>query len=175
MKRLFLAVDPTVETVVAVDTLFFGEEQKIAGTWGSTTSSAAPEFQDERFSGTGLVVVTTNPAAGFTGWAEDNAGGQTADLDFDNDGVSNGVEYFMGETGSTFTPNPGVIVDKVTWPRDPDAVATFKVQVSDTLAPGGWTDIVPPHLSIDETDPNEVVFSLPSEGPRNFCRLVVTP
>ena len=161
-----------------VDTLFFGDVQQIAGTWGSSGSSALPAFQDDtRFSGTGVVVVTTNPVtgSGYEQWALDNAGGQSADLDFDKDGVPNGVEFFMGETGSSFTPNPGVIAGTVTWPRDPDAVAAFKVQVSDTLAADDWQDIVPPHASINETNPNQVVFTVPTEGPKNFCRLVVTP
>jgi autotransporter-associated beta strand protein len=161
-----------------VDTLFFGDEQQIAGTWGSSASSAEPAFQDDtRFAGTGVVLVTTDPVtgSGYEQWALDNAGGQSADLDFDKDGVPNGVEFFMGETGSSFTPNPGIIAGTVTWPRDPDVVPAFKVQVSDTLTADDWQDIVPPAASIDETNPNQVVFTLPTEGPKNFCRLVVTP
>ena len=159
-----------------VATLFFGDVQQAAGTWGSSQSSALPAFQDdERFSGTGVIVVTGGPATGYAGWAEGNAGGQAASLDYDNDGVSNGTEYFMGQTGSSFTPNPGLIAGKVTWPRDPAAVASFKIQISDNLASGGWTDIVPPHASIDQSNPNQVVFTLPVEGPGRFCRLVVEP
>jgi autotransporter-associated beta strand protein len=161
-----------------VATLFFGDEQQIAGTWGSSASSAEPAFQDDtRFTGTGVVVVTTDPVtgSGYEQWALDNAGGQSADLDFDKDGVPNGVEFFMGETGSSFTPNPGIIAGTVTWPRDPDVVPAFKVQVSDTLTADDWQDIVPPHASIDETNPNQIVFTVPTEGPKNFCRLVVTP
>ncbi|MCX6876288.1 MAG: Ig-like domain-containing protein [Verrucomicrobia bacterium] len=122
--------------------------------------------------GTGSVVV---PGAGtaYGTWASANAGGQSADLDHDNDGVRNGVEYFMGATGSTFTANPGVVAGKVTWPRDPTAVATFKVQVSDNLSDTDWTDILPSDPSIDETNPNQVTYTLPGGAPRKFCRLVV--
>lgn len=42
----------------------------------------------------------------FSGWASVNVGGQGPTLDFDNDGMENGVEYFFGESGSTFTANP---------------------------------------------------------------------
>lgn len=121
------------------------------------------------------LVYTTAAPGGYTDWAATNAGGQTADLDFDNDGVSNGVEYFMGETGSTFTPNPGIISGTITWPKDPAYAGTFKVQVSDSLATGDWTDIVPPDASINESNPNEVVFVVPTSGPKNFARLSVTP
>jgi lysophospholipase L1-like esterase len=113
----------------------------------------------------------------FDGWASLHAGGQSADQDFDHDGVPNGVEYFMGETGSSFTPNPPVVasdgVRTVTWPRDPAAVASFKVQVSEDL--DGWTDLEPPHASIDESHHGRVVFTLPAGSPGRFCRLVVTP
>lgn len=44
-----------------------------------------------------------------------------------------------GQTGSTYTPNLDVVTGSVTWPRDPSAVATFKEQISDTLAVG-WLD-----------------------------------
>ncbi|MCX6876285.1 MAG: hypothetical protein NTW21_21130 [Verrucomicrobia bacterium] len=125
--------------------------------------------------GTGSVVVPGGTA--FDTWAAANAGGQSADLDFDHDGISNGVEYFMGATGSTFTPNPPVVttagVMTVTWPRDPTAVATFKVQVSDNLIDTDWTDILPSDPSIDETNPNQVTYTLPGGAPRKFCRLVV--
>jgi autotransporter-associated beta strand protein len=114
-------------------------------------------------------------ATGYSTWAGTHAGGQTADLDYDKDGVANGVEYFMGQTGSTFTPNPGVVGGTVSWPRDPSAVATFKVQISDTLATGGWTDIVPPHAGINTANPNQVVYTLPTGAAKKFCRLVVTP
>jgi hypothetical protein len=65
-------------------------------------------------------------------------------------------------------------ISTVTWPRDPAAViASFMVQESDNLS--SWTDIVPPNASIDESNPNQVVYTLPSGAPKKFCRLVVTP
>lgn len=115
---------------------------------------------------------------GYDDWATTNAGDQPANLDFDFDGVSNGVEYFMGATGSSFTANPPLVttagVRTVTWPHDPAAViASFMVQVSENLT--SWTDIVPPNASIDESNPNQVIYTLPSGAEKKFCRLVVTP
>lgn len=66
------------------------------------------------------------------------------------------------------------LAGKVTWPKDPTFSGTFKVQVSETLALGSWTDIVPPDASIDETNPNQVVFTLPTGVPKKFARLNVT-
>jgi autotransporter-associated beta strand protein len=125
------------------------------------------------------LTVPGSPPAGYSAWAAANAGGSDASpsADFDNDGVPNGAEYFMGETGNSFTPNPGVVsngaVRTVTWPRNPLAAATYKIQVSQSLGATGWTDILPPNADIDESDPTKVVFTLPSGDPKVFVRLAV--
>jgi len=109
-------------------------------------------------------------------WAALYADNQTAGLDHDNDGVPNGVEYFMGQTGSGFTSIPAVVnsagVLTWAWPRDPNASAAFKFQISDTLDGTDWEDVVPPDPSINTTDPNQVIYTF---GPKHFCRFVVTP
>ncbi len=165
-----------------VDTLFFNGVPQPAGTYGST-AAAGPgvttnnTFFDVTGSGT-LTVNFTGIAGGYTTWAEDNADGQSADLDFDLDGTPNGVEYFMGATGSTFTPNPPLVttgsVRTVTWTKDPAYAGTFKIQTSETLAIGGWTDIVPPDASINTSNPNQVVYTLPAGPAKKFVRLNVT-
>ena len=132
---------------------------------GPGTYRAADGF----VTGTGTVVV---PGAGTTydSWKAAHAGGQTAGEDFDNDGVSNGVEYFMNAPDG-FTPNPGVVAGKVTWPHV-NPVASFVVQVSDNL-----TNWVPADSAdIDTTtDPTKVVYTLPKGAAKKFCRLFVTP
>lgn len=81
-----------------VDTLFIDNIQMPAGTYG-TTGSGAQFPDDTRFTGSGVVQVTTGPApTGYTGWAATHAPtGGPAD-DYDSDGVPNAVEYILGGT-----------------------------------------------------------------------------
>jgi len=89
--------------------------------------------------------VTAMNLNSYASWADSNTGSGNPDEDFDKDGMSNGIEYFMGQTGSSFTPNPAMIGRFVTWPKDPKALATYIVQTSNNLtdwipAPTGVVD-----------------------------------
>ncbi len=105
--------------------------------------------------------------SGYASWATQNAGGGAANEDYNQDGVANGVAYFMGMNG--LATNPGVIDGKVTWPHV-GTVASFEVQVSDNLST--WQTAT---SGVDLSDPGKVVFTLPTGAERKFCRLVVTP
>jgi hypothetical protein len=92
-------------------------------------------------------------AANFYGfWAVANAGRQAANLDWDNDGVPNGIEYFMN-AATGFTSNPTMNATKtVTWPNGGNIPSSeygtgFVVQTSVDLV--NWTDV-------PGTDPNLV-------------------
>jgi len=107
-------------------------------------------------------------AAGYTTWAATNAGGQAANLDFDHDGVPNGVEYFMGKTGSTFTANPQPVNGVITWPKDPTATATYVVETSPDLV--AWTTAT----SGVTDNGTSVSYTLPTGSQKVFVRIRVT-
>ncbi|MFD0893914.1 autotransporter-associated beta strand repeat-containing protein [Luteolibacter ambystomatis] len=107
--------------------------------------------------------------SGYSSWAAANAGGQTANLDFDGDGIRNGVEYFMGLTGSSFTANPQPVNGVITWPKDPLATASYVVEVSENLVT--WD----PASNGSVTDSGtSVSYTLPTGSAKRFVRLKVT-
>ncbi len=102
----------------------------------------------------------------YSQWAAANAGNQASNLDFDNDGVANGVEYFMGAAAG-FTANPGAVAGKITWPKNPDFVGTYTVQTSPDLSV--WTDRA--SVVVGDT----VEYTVTSDPNERFVRLKVTP
>ncbi|MEO8614961.1 MAG: autotransporter-associated beta strand repeat-containing protein [Luteolibacter sp.] len=177
-------VNPMGATEV-VNTLYFGATQQAGGkTYGSLASDA--DIKNDTYfviGSTGKVSVTTGPVAGYTAWANANgANGQTKDLDHDNDGVDNGIEYFMGETDSTFTATPALVggsTGTVTWPmassyaNSANYGTSYLVQTSPDLVT--WTQ------APQSTGPNtvtvtagvSVVYTMPASGTKLFVRLVV--
>ena len=113
--------------------------------------------------------------AGYSGWAATNAGGQTADLDFDNDGTQNGLEYFMNSAPG-FTASPALNgSNTITWPNGgniaPGAYGSeFVVQTSNDLAV--WQDVLVGGLTTNTA--SEVSYTLTGPSPR-FVRLKVSP
>ncbi|MFD0893920.1 autotransporter-associated beta strand repeat-containing protein [Luteolibacter ambystomatis] len=148
----------------SVRSLYINGVAQPVGTYGSLTSSAT--FKIASITGNGILNVTSQ--GGYTGWAAVNAGGQAANLDFDGDGVRNGVEYLMGQTGSSFTANPQIVSGKVTWPKDPSANATWVVETSTDLSI--WTT-----TSTGVTDlGTSIEYVVPTGSGKRFARLRVT-
>jgi hypothetical protein len=121
-----------------------------------------------------LQIVKSAPVTGgFDAWASANgATDQTAEQDHDNDGVENGIEYFMGETGSSFTANPSLNASNtITWPASASYSGTYEVQSSPDLAT--WTNIDPRPTPSGGT----LSYTLPPGAPggKSFVRLLVTP
>ena len=141
---------------------------------GSNISIGANTFK-LRYADTNAVTLEV-VSSGYSGWASANgANGQNPDQDHDNDGMPNGLEYFMGETGSSFTANPSVVNGKVIWPKDPAANATYVVQISSNLkdevtsGDGGWSNTT---SGVVDTG-TAVEFTLPNGDPRRFARIQV--
>lgn len=122
------------------------------------------------------LTVTENVASvGYVDWADDYAGGQAPELDFDNDGVSNGVEFFLGTTTPGFTPNPQLDESNtISWTNggniDPSAYGTqFVVQTSTNLE--NWTDV--PLANVTNTA-SALTYTVTGTG-KQFVRLRVAP
>jgi fibronectin-binding autotransporter adhesin len=128
--------------------------------------------------------LTATPAGGYTAWQSANGTTGTLDQDHDNDGVPNGVEYFlMGTANSTgFTALPPVDNSggtlSVTWTKAAGYSGSygtdFRVETSTTLA-NPWTPategVGPGFVEIIG---NNVKYTFPTGPVRSFARLVVT-
>jgi hypothetical protein len=110
----------------------------------------------------------------YGAWATTNVGGQTADLDYDQDGVSNGVEYFMNSAAG-FTANPGLDGSKkITWTNGGNIPSSeygtqFVVETSSDLTT--WEDVLVQDL---DTNDGSLSYILNGSG-KQFVRLKVTP
>jgi autotransporter-associated beta strand protein len=152
------------------------------------TSTQLAKISAAGFTGFGLDAngyLTATAAVTYSSWKATNSTAQTIDLDHDNDGVSNGIEYFLGGNTNTtgFTALPGVTntagVLSVSWTKHGTYTGTygtdFRVETSATLT-GVWT---PAALGAGAnrvdiiTTPGNVKFTFPA-GTKNFVRLKVT-
>jgi hypothetical protein len=127
---------------------------------------------------------STSPT-GFASWqAANDATGQTLDDDHDNDGVPNGIEWFLkgSNNSSGFTALPGVAKDpvtgalSVTWTKDSGYTgsypANFVVETSDSLT-GAWA--AEPSPGTVTLTGNEVKYTFPTPlDAKRFARLKVT-
>ncbi len=121
----------------------------------------------------------------FASWQAANSTAGGLDEDHDGDGVSNGVEYFIGgPNGNTtgFTALPSVTNDaetlSVTFTKAADYAGVygtdFVVETSATLALGSWVNAAE-GAGADQVEitGNDVKYTFPA-GTKNFARLKVT-
>lgn len=117
------------------------------------------------------IIPVAPPAGGYDDWADLYAGGGLPLGDFDNDGVSNLMEYFYGVTSVGFTPTPQIVGGAITWPRDSSLTdVTFKVRTSTDLVV--WADANA--LNVDLSNPDFITYTLPPGPAPFFIRLEVT-
>jgi hypothetical protein len=186
-----------VASVSAVLPLIKKSSTAQASSWdGHVTASAlipAPGTATYSFSGGNLVgshtIIAEFLAAplGFASWATTNTAGANLNDDHDNDGVQNGVEYFLGgpsgnTTGFTVLPGVAKAIDgtlSVTWAKGSGYLGVYGtdyvVETSATLT-GVWTvetlgggNITDSSASLKFTFPGGVPYS-----GKNFARLKVT-
>jgi autotransporter-associated beta strand protein len=164
----------------SVGTLILGGTTVPAGSYNASHPTYGSYFLA---TGSGSIVVA--PASGYSSWQTANgAGSQTVDQDHDNDGVDNGVEYFLGGNTNTtgFTALPAPASGAVTWVKGASYTGTFgthfKVQSSTNLTT--WID------APSDSNPgvagtvyllsgNNVTYTLPTGAGKTFVRLLVNP
>ncbi len=147
------------------------------------TNSGVTQFSPVRESAFSIGGTATAPG-GYPAWKDANNTTQTSDLDHDNDGVSNGVEHFLGGSASTtgFTPLPGATGPSnaltITWTKAATGyngvyLTDFFVETSTSLT-GAWAmaslGAGPDKVVING---NEVTYTFPTTGTKNFARLKV--
>jgi hypothetical protein len=123
-----------------------------------------------------ITSANTGTGSAYESWATVRAGGQTADLDYDNDGVTNGVEFFMN-AATGFTANPGLVGNTVTWANggnipSSDYGSKFVVQTSTDLV--NWNDVPASGDANLVNTSGSVAYTLTGPG-KKFARLKVTP
>ena len=178
-------VDWTGGTLNITGTFVSGSSIKFATTGGLTstqlaliTLNGAPAIFTLDASG----FLTAAPVAGFAAWQSANSTASGIDADHDNDGLSNGIEWFLGGTSDTtgFNPLPGVTdaagTLTVTWTKAATFTGTygtnFVVETSPNLATT-WTPVTE-GVGADKVEitGNSVKYTFPA-GTTNFARLKV--
>lgn len=176
------AIDWTGGTLSITGTFVSGSSLRFG-----TSSTALNATQLAKISGGGFTSFSLNNSGylvgsnggSFTSWQTANSTGGAFTADHDNDGVSNGIEYFIGGNNNTtgHTPLPGITKTggtlSVTWTKSatyPGIYGThFWVETSDSLT-GTWTtESVGENVIINS---NAITYTFPA-GARRFVRLKV--
>lgn len=149
--------------------------------WSGLPPSAFPFLDNVALS------VTPTGDTGFAAWQTANSTAGTLDEDHDDDGVSNGIEYFIGGTTlpaantTGFTALPSVTPGSpltVTWTKAATYTGTygthFRVETSETLS-GAWSP-VSEGVGADtvQISGNNITYTFPAGPAKKFARLVVT-
>ncbi|HSP42322.1 MAG TPA: autotransporter-associated beta strand repeat-containing protein, partial [Luteolibacter sp.] len=173
------ALDLTGE-FVSGNSLRFGDGSGDGLSAAQLTRISAAGFTNFGIDGSGFLTADAVSGSGFDTWKTVNSATGGLNDDHDGDGVTNGVEYFIGgPTGDTngFTALPGVDnaagTLSVTFTKAADYAGVyhtdFVVETSTTL--DGWSPA--PGGSVTFPSATEVKYTFPA-GTKNFARLKVT-
>lgn len=149
-----------------VGTLFIGGVEQPVGDYTSADPSGS-------FTGS-FTLTVTGVTGGYNKWAAANVGGQTAEQDFNLDGVSNGIAFFMNDTG--IITLPGIVGGAVTWFNGGNIPSSaygteFVVKTSQDLVI--WTPV--DAVDLTTNDDTTLTYTLPTAEGKWFVRLEVTP
>ncbi|MEO8616837.1 MAG: autotransporter-associated beta strand repeat-containing protein [Luteolibacter sp.] len=118
-------------------------------------------------------------AGGYDSW-KSNVANQTPSQDYNNDGVSNGIAYFMNNTGVISLP--GIVGGTVTWTNGGNILASaygvgnqFVVQTSQNLTDWLPVSTVDINASPNVNSNTTLTYTLPTGQSKWFARLVVAP
>ena len=180
------AVSWTGGSLSITGTFVSGVSLRFGSTSGGLTSTqlaliSAPGFTSFSLNATGYL--TANAASAYASWKTTNGTTQAINLDHDGDGVSNGVEYFLGGAANTtgFTALPAVTNTagtlSITWTKAAGYTGAyttdFVVETSSTLL-GAWsTASLGAGANQVVITGNTVKYTFPA-GTKNFARLRVT-
>ncbi len=146
------------------------DSTKLTGTLGGFNAALT-------ITGTDLEIILTHP---FTTWQSLNGTSGSITADHDNDGVPDGIEYFLGGTSNTTgqTVLPGITNTSgtlsITWTKSATYLGVygtdFVIETSTSLT-GAWTtESLGGNVAITG---NNVTYTFPAAGTRRFVRLKV--
>ncbi len=123
-----------------------------------------------------LALVASPAKSNYSEWARINANSQSPSEDYDQDGIDNGIEFFMN-SGVGSTANPNLVNGVITWPNGgkipPSAYGSqFIVQTSSDLSE--WADVQITDSNLSNTNV-AVSYTLQPGAGRCFVRFIVTP
>ncbi len=171
-------VDLSAAATPAAGTYTLVTAGSISGTPGSGSSTLMlPSGTTGTLSVSGNSLILTISSGGYEAWASANGVSGGINGDSDNDGVPNGIEYFMGLTSESpvFTALPGVAGGQVTWPKGGGYTGSygtdFVVETSSDLIT--WIAVGAEDVNLDLTTA-PVTYTLPTGTGKIFTRLAVT-
>lgn len=162
----------------SVNTLTIDGVQQPVGVYGAD-GSGATTINNTNFAGIGTLTVLTGPIAEdtYADWALANGIGTAGfNDDFDNDGISNGMEYALGTNPTVSSQPAGVFAaNKITFTKGAEAITnadvSWIIEISETLTAESWEPVVT--QATGNTDPTIEYTFTPGSSAKLFARLKV--